>query len=158
MNRATSNRRLLKLADFLDALPRKRFNYEVWVGQDWQGAPDLSCGTTACALGWAATMPEFRRLGLKLDRSDRDPASGFIAPWMSGGTVKLPTGEVGEEAAAEVFGLTFDEACYLFDPSTDLYYAESAPLSPDEHATAKRVARHIRQFVEHRTEWWNESR
>jgi hypothetical protein len=64
-----SNRRLLLLADFLEKLPPERFNYGEWVGKDWGGKQDLSCGTTACALGWACTMPEFQALGLKF-RSD----------------------------------------------------------------------------------------
>ncbi len=61
--------RLLLLADFLDKLPPERFNYAAWVGHDWKEMEDLSCGTTACALGWAATMPEFRKLGLRLSRA-----------------------------------------------------------------------------------------
>lgn len=28
----------------------------------------LSCGTSACALGWAATMPYFRKLGLRFNQ------------------------------------------------------------------------------------------
>ncbi len=60
------NARLLKLAAFLKRLPPKRFDYLNWVGDDWQGKPDLSCGTTACALGWACAMPEFKRSGMKL--------------------------------------------------------------------------------------------
>lgn len=58
--------RILKLADFVAKIPRRRFDFNTFVGDDWGGAADLSCGTTACALGWATTMPLFKKLGLKL--------------------------------------------------------------------------------------------
>lgn len=63
---AESARRLNVLARKLDTVPEVRFNYRRWVGSDWRGKPDLSCGTTACALGWATTIPEFVALGLRL--------------------------------------------------------------------------------------------
>jgi hypothetical protein len=61
-------RLLLLLADFLDKLDPARFDYTDWVGDSWEGKQDLSCGTTACAMGWACTMPEFRALGLRLGK------------------------------------------------------------------------------------------
>lgn len=53
MNKQVSNNRLLKLAAFLDTVPPERFKYDTWAGEDWKGKPDLSCGTTACALSAA---------------------------------------------------------------------------------------------------------
>lgn len=102
MNRATSNRRLLKLADFLEKLPRKRFDYGVFVGPDWEGAQDLSCGTTACALGWAAAMPEFRRLGLHFSKYGDGVILGDLSDFAAG---------------AEIFGLTNNETDFLFSPA-----------------------------------------
>lgn len=59
--------RLLMLAQYLEEeVPEQQFDYNHWVGIDWKGDPDLSCGTKACALGWAATMPMFRELGLRI--------------------------------------------------------------------------------------------
>ncbi len=72
----TQARRLLKLADFLESLPRNRFCLERWVGRGWEGKPDLSCGTTACALGWATTIPEFRKLGVRMKKETRANAPG----------------------------------------------------------------------------------
>lgn len=57
----------LRLRAILKKVPRKRFDMGHWVGSDWEGAPDLSCGTSACAAGWATTDPWFRRRGLWLD-------------------------------------------------------------------------------------------
>lgn len=62
-----------------------------------------TCGTSACALGWAGLDRGFRRLGLKTN---------------------IRTGEVvfeGNEdfsAAVEFFGLTYREATFLFTPIT----------------------------------------
>lgn len=49
-----------------DHVMQERFDYSRWVGQDWKGMQDLSCGTRACSMGFAATMPVFQALGLSL--------------------------------------------------------------------------------------------
>lgn len=117
------NRRLLKLAAFLRTLPRERFDYTSWVGNGWEGAQDLSCGTTGCALGWAATMPAFRRLGLHLG-PDAAPRLGR----------KMPM-----ESARLLFGLSGEEYS-LFVPENSMENA----------ATPKYVARKIERFVKQR--------
>jgi len=50
------HQRLLRLAEFLATVPRKRFDMGKWV-----------CGTTACAAGWAHNIPEFREAGYRLN-------------------------------------------------------------------------------------------
>jgi hypothetical protein len=137
MNVTTSNGRLLKLADFLDTLPRERFDYSTWVGMDWKGAQNLSCGTKACALGWAATIPEFRRLGLRL------------SPYRE--VINVKTGAEHSNAAAQhTFGLTESEARLLFE-GVDMTEGEYHIVLRSE-ATPKQVATHIRRFVKHRAE------
>ena len=130
--------RLLKLADFLDALPPKRFHYNHWVGDDWGGAADFSCGTTACALGWATTMPEFRELGLRMGRCGCTP------------NCKVPSVQLGNlsdlGAAQDLFGLENEEARFLFIPKRAL----DGIVGPDEDASALEVSAHIRRFVEER--------
>lgn len=152
MNKAVSARRLLKLAIFLEALPRKRFDYSHWVGDDWQGARDLSCGTTGCALGWAATMPEFRRLGLRLMCRKRwnGGLHGYadleaLGPLDARGS----TTDRSLIAAASVFGLLATEARYVFLPEhSDC--GGNLPDAPTGRATPKQVAAHIRRFVKAR--------
>ncbi len=63
---ATGKRRLLKLADFLSALKLKRGQFKMadWATSIVNGAPE--CGTAACAAGWAARIPSFRRAGYHL--------------------------------------------------------------------------------------------
>ena len=59
--------RLMKLADRLDTVPREKFDMDTWgsggAGRTWRST---ACGTTACACGWATTIPEFKKAGLKL--------------------------------------------------------------------------------------------
>lgn len=135
INRSTSDRRLLKLADFLERLPPERFNYDRWVDIDtWKGAPDLSCGTTACAFGWATTMPAFRRLGLRLRRTKTHEIE-----FLYRGLFCSPM-----EAAEQVFGLKNLEANWLFLPS---FHIGSLGASPNPSATPMAVGQHIRRFV-----------
>lgn len=76
-----AKRRITKLIQYMRSLPKnagKHFNMSRWAyhtgeGAHWARGDVLtrdnltSCGTTACAAGWAASMPYFRRLGLRLD-------------------------------------------------------------------------------------------
>jgi hypothetical protein len=143
------NRRLLKLAAHLEELPRERFDYGVYVGKDWKGAPDLSCGTTACAIGWACAMPEFRKMGLRILRSESRFSPGFYVP-RGGSHREAPS------AGTAIFSLTETEWDYLFMPEQPLYDHNGDELrseGPPSEATAKQVARHIRRFVA-----WREKR
>ena len=142
---AVGNRRLLKLADFLDALPDERFSFRHFVDDDvWKGKTDLSCGTTACAIGWATTMPMFRKLGLRMLKPDRyrSATPGIVGDdcffTYDGGY------EVGacDRACERLFGLSAKETEQLFIPD---YYGERGGLS--ERATRKEVSDNIRAFV-----------
>lgn len=64
------------------------------------------CGSAACALGHAALMPEFRKLGLKLVYENN--VDGEVL-----GTVKY-RGQEDQYAGAAFFGLTLQEAHMLF--------------------------------------------
>lgn len=121
-------RRLEKLCDLLENLPRKRFDYSHWVGEDWQGKPDLSCGTTACALGWATTIPSLRRLGLRLYKAEDQSDQSEVQ--LNG---KYESGQ-------EVFG---DDTYGLFQPECPTV----AGYSPGAKATPKAVAKHIRKYI-----------
>jgi hypothetical protein len=60
--------RLLKLADFLDTVDPSNFNYNYWhtgLREPRTAPQEPECGTTACALGWAAHVPEFQEAGLE---------------------------------------------------------------------------------------------
>ena len=123
---------LLELAALLDDLTPDRFDYSEWVGEDWQGDPDLSCGTVACAAGHATTLPSYRARGLTLQRY--------------GGPVVKVEGRTlnGTRAMAHVLGIADDDAAYLFMPS---YYDANRHCSPPPNATAPEVAEHIRDWL-----------
>jgi len=140
-----NKKRLMMLVELLEKLPRKRFDYSTWVGETWGGKPDLSCGTTACALGWATTIPCLRRAGLRLEHRGENQRQ-----------VTLPSGESGEWAGAKVFDISDEEALFLFMPNVtgsverqdDGSYKERFTWSsPPEKATPKQVAKHIRRFI-----------
>lgn len=141
------NERLLELADFLQRkVPAKRFDYRHWVGYSWKGKQDLSCGTTACALGWAATMPKFRRLGLRLERRGVDPLLQHLV-------VLKGTDLNGTDAAERIFYLDSEEADFLFTPGYDRDPGENQTTSWEGRSTPRLVAKKIRQFVKDREKW-----
>lgn len=123
------SKRLLRLADFLDTVPRSRLR----MGR-WTNTCDVNlktCGTVACAFGWACTIPYFRRLGLKITDGGE-----YLAD-------KEPTfkGETGYAAAEEFFQISYGAARFLFSPHA--YKYEPRPTT---------VANRIRRFVkDHQT-------
>jgi hypothetical protein len=139
--------RLAKLLDD-DAANEKgvKFDLGVWAGpsdmvnRTFPGQPEtvpVSCETTACAMGLAAISREFAAEGLdyKFD------------PRFSGGYILLPTmmdrdGELQEGfgAAQELFGISYDDATYLFDPE----HYDEVPTGADGE---RFVAQRIRDFV-----------
>lgn len=82
----TGKRRLLTLIRFMESAPKsvsRRFSMGVWFmhldGKHSHGIEPGTvvnrtilnqCGTKACALGWAATIPALRKAGLKLVATD----------------------------------------------------------------------------------------
>jgi hypothetical protein len=135
------NRRLLVLADFLEKLPPERFDFSRWVGSDWKGARDLSCGTTACAFGWATTALPEADLWLRGD--------GYA--YVCHGTWKGdPNFDATVDAADKAFGIEVDDLELLFTPCDhdDEEHEESDCCDQlPESASASDVAAHIRQFV-----------
>ena len=133
--------RLLVLADFLEtSVPKERFDLDEWVG-DVEGDPELDpktleykpCGTSACASGWAATIPNFQKAGfvLVVDNGDLSPSY---------------RGKLGWEAVASFFGLTDCEPDCYPNNGTDLhsiFVTQAYKSSP----TPKQVAKRIRQVV-----------
>lgn len=124
--REVGMKRLLKLADYLETVPKEQFDYGTW----WERETDENgtfCGTVGCALGHACMMKSLRderRCGLHLE------------PCSEGGTPRLGNNS-DVWAGAGAFALTLDEASYLFIQGCN------GPLA---HAP-KKVAAKIRKFV-----------
>ena len=120
--------RLIFLANFLDTVPKSRFDLDSWrsTTNEISDRQFLSknCGTTACAVGWACTLPQFQALGLKfrqypvLSRKGKPDKGGW-------------------DAVEEFFDIKQTESAYLFLASR---YEESESGPSD-------VAARISKFV-----------
>jgi hypothetical protein len=144
-------KRLLKLADFLDKLPRKKFDFTTWVNKfTWGGKADLSCGTTACAMGWATTIPAFRKLGLRLTETGQVclmPGAPPVANSRARAGRRGPRD--GITSAMVLFEILYEEADALFLPEGNGCWIDLQRfVAPPATATPKQVAKHIRRFVE----------
>lgn len=140
--------RLEKLAAFLDTLPAPLFNFARWLGDgELPPAEALAkgggCGTTACAIGWApAVFPEhwqwFKRKGEtgRLVGLKPEHRGWWLDPVRD---------------AEHFFGLVPGDTDYLFTPHDHdeggCTWDDTGCLLPDEDATAKDVAAHIRRFI-----------
>lgn len=122
----TAVRRLTILARFMKSLPAstaRKFDMGTWFehstddhqphvhglkrGTFVQRAHMNKCGTVACALGWAATVPSFARAGLKL-KVDYIGPDGHISGGVEFGKAR------GTEAAENFFEIDAYQAEYLF--------------------------------------------
>ena len=114
MNTKIRQSRLTRLADYLENLPpNRKFDMRTW-GTHPTGThtpPEENyCGTAACALGHAAMIPKFQKLGLQIAwHQPWGEGSGF--PWSAEITYK---DEYDSYAGALFFGLTDREASNLF--------------------------------------------
>lgn len=134
-------KRLLTVAKWLrEKVTPERFVYDRWIGFDWEGRSDLSCGTVACVLGHATQIPAFRRAGLKLlPRDSRSCRLAFeyiqYAP---------------KNGAPSTMPWTVVEAFFGAD-TMELFQSPASTNDPDDLSvrtyTPKMVARRIEQWV-----------
>lgn len=148
MSLTPQNRRdLERFRDYLRAIPRRRykkFDMSHWAECNTAdkfvygefSERDLlrelrepSCNTSACALGYACSMPQFRRRGLRLHVED--DGTGYPVY----GT------EEGTWAGCAFFGIEHEAAAWLFDP---IYY-----MTPTPDITPKMVAKRIDYLLKH---------
>lgn len=142
------NKDLLRLAKFLDTVPKSVFDFATWVNVSaWDGKPGLSCGTTACALGWATTIPQFRRRGLKMYVEHYgDDSIGFAEPVCHDNEGVA----LGVAAASRFFGLEHEQSGALFLPESEANRKVPGTSVLQMDATPKMVANNIRGFVKNR--------
>lgn len=122
-----NSKRLLKLASLLEKKPEGKFSLK-----DWR--KDNSCGTTACAVGWAASDKNFRRAGLRaVEVGSGIDHTRYVIEF------KDKAGQVHYNftAAAEFFDISIGDSLFLFSP--DKY---------EQGRSGRRdVIRRIRKFV-----------
>ena len=115
--------RLRKLAQHMRSLPpeaAEHFHMEDWFrhssldghrhvkpGKVIEASDMTTCGTRACAIGWATTSPYFRKLGLRLVATN--------AAW---GAVRYGRRKAEEydvfDIVEDVFDMSRDESTYFF--------------------------------------------
>lgn len=123
-------RRLLKLAAFLDRLPKKKFYMGEWCA-GWN--EEKGCGTTACMFGWLPAIPFFKKIGLSYRPGPYDSTEIlFRGSWH-------PPHLIG----AEIFGLEKYEASNLFIPTGKML---GLPMM-SFNATPREAAKYLRRFV-----------
>lgn len=146
--KAVHKTRLLKLADFLEKLPRKKFNFNAVVLGDDRPNKTLSCGSQACAIGWCPVV--FPRLSEYYN--GKHPAWRNRTIFVR--SKKDPAIEDFEGVGQELFGLTYQESCALFDPGYGGYNArpDLGLKQTKADSTPKAVAKNIRLFVKRKEE------
>jgi len=127
--------RLLRLADFLE----KKVAEEKFYMGTWATKEDINtCGTSACAMGWATKIPEFAAEGLHLGKSDHP---------LGGGPIITPryAGRAGFAAASTFFDISDRAALWLFsDYEKDV---DDGHRIEREEDTPYNAANRIREFV-----------
>lgn len=146
MNR-TGKRRLLKLADLLvkDARKKTGIKFDLKIVAEastrkaWEGKKKVpvDCGTAACALGLAAISGKFKRAGLSYTieenmRSKFDLTGRSMFDLTVNGQIQYY-----DNAGAIVFGITQQEARFLFHP--DHYPSDFIRGAKAELNVAKRI-------------------
>lgn len=113
-------KRLLKLADVVErAIEAKavKFDLTTWGHNDREAVIEMSCGTTACLLGTAALSGEFKGAGMGYCVRKYDDGSGAEMDITFARGAPFQDGHMNTFAnAAWFFGITRDEAQFLFDP------------------------------------------
>lgn len=151
--------RLTKLADLLDTVPVDKFDLNYWGEARTRYSPapehlDIAkdeCGTTACACGWACTIPEFREAGLHLELVSSVWRPSYDLVYEKTELDRLPMGKVtytNLSAAAAFFDLSRDAAERLFYP--DSYFRPEDWDDPDRDGyatTPAEVAARIRELI-----------
>jgi len=121
--------RLLILANYLETLPDERFFMGSWFND---------CGTTACAMGHATNIPQFRDLGLTTVKCSLTVDTA----------IPVFDGRRGFQAAMAFFDINYDDAIHLFGghPNGRWYRKPLHMLQPSD------VAKGIKLYVALKTQ------
>lgn len=146
----TRKRRLLKLADLLEANAKNKkgakFDMRIWGRMDDENAePEMSCGTTCCALGLAAISGTFKRAGLDYEINKNDIISPVQIIHRNPKTWRKSRGDT-IDAAMKVFHITRYEAERLFIPM--MYPHGFFDMGTTGAKTERKVAKRIRKLAE----------
>lgn len=130
---AWGEKRLIKLIEFLEKLPRRKFDFSKVVAKGKQNGH--YCGTVCCAAGWLPAI--FPRL-VKWTPPDEN-LKAYIA-------LRKQGVQTFSEVTESVFGMNYETAEYLFLPDKQRYVDSRLTSLPDT-ATPKQVARMLRAYL-----------
>lgn len=139
-------RRLTKLADYMQALPKKaeaHFSMTRWFrrsgGHKIQdpslALKNFDCGTVACAAGWACAIPAFKKAGLRMSTDKYGVDDIVFGEFRARGSHSNQF-----LSLRKFFDIDADAAKNLFNPLTD------SPIK-----TPKQWAKHCRKFIKANT-------
>lgn len=135
--------RLQALATFLRTVPQRHFDLQSWRssadGDEEVTDADLAslhCGTTACAVGWACSLPEFQAQGLTWG-TDENYTGGYPIFTLP----DMPDYHSGWNAVEEFFDISYPTAEYLF--SADEYPEVYPGMATSATAVADRIEKVI---------------
>lgn len=134
-------RRLLKLAAMLQADAKNKTGMRFDIGtvgevSDWKGKfskdnpPKLDCGTTACAMGLAGISGAFKKAGLGYKISE---GGSNIYNTFNDRLIDF------DQAAVKVFGVSKEQATYMFSPNYYPYNKRTGVLG--EREAVRRIKR-----------------
>ncbi len=132
MRTKLQEKRLLKLCDFLDKLPRSKFDF---VREVTKTDEKHTCGTVCCAIGWAPAV--FPRL-IKWNPNKLNGSDDWIGWYLD------KTGEIESwsNAITRLFGVPYE----LFLPNHQT--SEEQKLDNcGYHATPKQVSKMLRRYL-----------
>jgi hypothetical protein len=162
--KAFHKKRLMKLVELLQRIEPEKFDIDQWMSTDFDSlyndkSPSTKkpvkaeeCGSAGCGMGWATTIPSFRKAGLLLFRNvstyDRTVISRGCQVVLTDLKTKKPIASE-YEAAALFFGLDFDQAMAIFHPNG---------YPRDKITTPMMVSRKIRKLLGNPDLWKNGQR
>ncbi len=133
-------KRLLKLAAFLDKLPRSHFSFAT-THKEVEKSPENICGSVGCAIGWCPTV--FPTL---VGLAKNQYKNTFT---MNGRGIPCDSDWVA--VGGRLFDMPRLDAFLLFTPADILFWSRPSPWAPDDplrsNATPKQVAKRIRTYV-----------
>jgi hypothetical protein len=141
ITRKEARKRLMMIERKTRRVPPERFDFNRWVGNDWGGKWDLSCGTVACSIGFSTTIPYLRKLGLRLFRN---LYGSYIPTALTPDTngVYSYTVSEHEQSVCQLLGITNREYNWLFVPSA-VSGADNLPTTATNIEVADRLAHFI---------------
>ncbi len=135
--------RMLRLAEFLDLLPRERFDFSItreeYSAEDAE-AGETVCGTVGCAIGWCPNaLPEL----CTVTNGSKDP--GTFAPVFAVRGEQLDAAYDWARVGEKLFEITYNDSHALFTPWQNAPHDGSYLTG---RASPKDVSRRLRRYVE----------